>query len=74
MCNLCSDTSHVWCGFCSRCREHCVAYYLCRHCAGFFDDTTCPESPSGKHEFDETSEALSECCGAPGWAYDYDPT
>ena len=51
-CWICDSMHHVYCGFCSRCREHCV----------FVRD---PEDPQ--------SEALSDCCGASGWAYDDDP-
>src|SRR3990167_2284092 len=72
-CRMCGQPGHTDCGFCSRCREHCVFLRLCAFCEEPADDTACLQSPYGKHFPDEFTESLSECCGASGWAYDDEP-
>lgn len=73
-CSLCSSTDHVFCGFCARCKEHAEFVRSCVLCGEFaIAGETCRLSITG-HTPDETTEALSICCGASGNAYDHDPT
>ena len=70
-CTLCGDLDHAWCGFCADCKEHTRGLKSCLHCEDvIYDAKPCPKSPTGQHVVDEDSEALSECCGASGYAYD----
>lgn len=73
-CHICDSTEHAFCGFCARCKEHAGFVRDCLHCQEpAFEGERCRKSPTGKHEQDERTEALSECCGASGYAYDDAP-
>ena len=74
-CPLCGAPDHAWCGFCADCHDHTRGLKSCLHCEDtIYDEKPCSKSPTGKHEANEDSEALSECCGASGYAYDDSPS
>lgn len=76
-CSICDSTEHAFCGFCRRCKEHAEFVRDCRYCGEpAFARETCrqhPTDPASGHEPDESTEALSGCCGAAGDSYDAEP-
>ena len=73
-CNLCGATDHAWCGFCAVCKDHTAGLYSCALCQDqAYPGSKCPKAPDGQHVPDDTTEALSWCCGASGYAYDDAP-
>lgn len=82
-CNLCDSLEHTVCGFCTECKDHAIASNVCPTCEGqgtvekelsgdLFGTQLCVLT-CGDCEGSGVVEPLSECCGAPVWAYDDNP-
>ena len=72
-CTICGATDHAWCGFCAYCKDHTAGLYDCARCGEqAYPGEKCGEYPA--HLPDDSTEALSWCCGASGYSYDHDPT
>lgn len=77
-CYLCDSREHAFCGLCADCKDHAAfTREPCDECGGCGEvalprpaegTKTCPSCKG-----EGWGEALSECCGASGHAYDNMP-